>query len=182
MKHSPEYVRQRLLSRSVVDEGSPLVEGCHCRMWVRAARGGYGRLWDGERVRQATHLAWEAFRGEPVPAGMDVLHRCDRPGCIEERHFFAGTQVDNNADRDAKGRNGGWKNAGHSRPSAARGELHPQSKLTLVQVRTIKRRLRRGRYRNDRPAWLAREFGVSESLVRGIGTGRNWSWYGEALK
>lgn len=182
MKHSPEYVRQRLLSRSVVDRTSPVVEGCHCRMWVRSTRGGYGRLWDGERVRQATHLAWEAFRGEPVPAGMDVLHRCDRAGCIEERHFFAGTQADNNADREAKGRGGGWKNAGHGRPSAARGDLHPRAKLTTVQAREIKRRLRRNRFRNDRPAWLAREFGVSDSLIRNIRSGKGWGWLEEALK
>ena len=44
LRHSADYIRRRLLARSVVDEATG------CREWGRAKRGGYGRLWDGERV------------------------------------------------------------------------------------------------------------------------------------
>lgn len=62
------------------------------------------------------------------------------------------------------------------RECATRGEAHPRSKLTEAQVREIRSRAWCGPGRENRPASLAREFGVSDSLVRGILDGRNWGW------
>lgn len=177
MKHPIEYIKRRLLARSVVDPRTG------CRNWTRATRGGYGRLWDGERVRQATHLAHEAFVG-PIPKGKDVLHHCDNPGCIEWRpgHMYAGTPAQNTADMIARGRHvegrliGAAKRRGQ--PSVLRGSRHPKAKLSFDQAREIKTRLegRNGFTRKDCPAWLAREFGVSDSLIRAIDAGKAWGW------
>jgi hypothetical protein len=72
---------------------------------------GYGRISVfGVEVR--THrLAWELAFG-PIPPGMKVLHHCDNPPCCEteptegypEGHLFLGTDAENAADRNAKGR------------------------------------------------------------------------------
>lgn len=41
-----------------------------------------------------------------VPAGMVVMHRCDRPGCCNPAHLRIGTQKENQQDMAAKGRAG----------------------------------------------------------------------------
>lgn len=56
-----------------------------------------GVLWLGSR------LSWTLFRGR-VPSGMNVCHKCDRPGCINPAHLFLGTQKDNMQDAWKKGR------------------------------------------------------------------------------
>jgi hypothetical protein len=166
LRHSADYIRRRLLARSVVDEATG------CREWGRAKRGGYGRLWDGERVVDTHRLSYEVFVG-PIPAGLDVLHRCDNPGCIEPEHLCPGTPADNRADRDAKGRHRNGADKIRGLPSKSRGEKHGLAKLTEGEAREIKARLRAGPMKAP---LMAREYGVSESLIRGIRDGRNWGW------
>ena len=76
-------------------------------------RGGYGQISVDGKMAATHRVAWESANG-PIPAGLDVLHHCDnRPCCQTEPtrgypdgHLFLGTNADNNADRDAKGRHG----------------------------------------------------------------------------
>lgn len=39
-----------------------------------------------------------------VPAGLGVLHSCDRPACVRPEHLRVGTAADNARDRVARGR------------------------------------------------------------------------------
>jgi hypothetical protein len=68
------------------------------------------------------------------------------------------------------------KKSVYMRVSRCRGSRHVRAELGEDEVRTIWRRLRAPRGRGDRPTSLAREFGVSASLIYGIGAGRNWGW------
>lgn len=76
-----------------------------CLEWRGARVGdGYGQLrWDGKRVL-AHRLAWQNKNGQ-IPDGLNVLHRCDNPPCVNPAHLFLGTHQENMRDRDAKGRN-----------------------------------------------------------------------------
>lgn len=163
--HPDEFMTRKLLANSA----PPNERGCRC--WLRSTRGGYGRLWNGVRVEDVHRISYRLHVGE-IPEGMDVLHRCDTPSCWEPSHLFLGTQADNNADRAAKGRNG-KTGAPPGTPSHQRGERHKRSKLTKEQVKQVLA-LRRGPRRNL--SAVARQLGVSDSLIRGILAGKNWAW------
>ena len=117
---------------------------------------GYGQY----RHTLAHRFAWESTTGA-IPAGQQVLHRCDNRRCVRPTHLFLGTQAENLADMRAKGRD---------RPP--RGEAHPRSKLTASQVAEIRTRRRAGELLKD----LATEFGVSDHQISNIANGRQWRY------
>lgn len=63
----------------------------------------YGKTKNRGRTLLAHRVAWE-FANGPIPDGLDVLHRCDNPICVNPDHLFLGTHTDNMQDRLAKGR------------------------------------------------------------------------------
>jgi hypothetical protein len=52
----------------------------------------------------ASRVSWQIHCGE-IPAGLQVLHKCDNPRCVRPDHLFLGTIADNVHDMLAKGRN-----------------------------------------------------------------------------
>ncbi len=122
---------------------------------------GYGQLtvqgsngvWTTLRVHR---LVWEIFHG-PIPPGMCVCHHCDNPPCIRVDHLFLGTNADNVADRDAKGRQA-W------------GERHARATLTAKQVLEIRAEYELGAPKGD----LARQYGATLDCIRAIVERRSW--------
>jgi predicted XRE-type DNA-binding protein len=122
---------------------------------------GYGKATRGGRSVLTHRLAWEEAHG-PVPPGRRVLHHCDNPPCRNVLHLFLGTQADNVADMDAKGRRK-WK--------TSPGERNGNVTLSREMVDAI-----RGKYRKGvtRQVDLAAEFGISQSQVSNIVRGALW--------
>lgn len=92
---------------SKVDRGAP----DDCWPWLRAiSQDGYGRFvvsLDPQRVVGAHRVAFELTAGA-IPHGMNVLHHCDNPRCVNPAHLYAGTQAQNVADMMRRGRWGGY--------------------------------------------------------------------------
>src|ERR1700758_4972125 len=97
-----------------------------CWEWTAArlkSKADYGILLSHGKGLRAHRVAWEKTFG-PIPEGMQVLHRCDNPPCINPEHLFLGTHIDNMTDMRVKGR-------------CHRGTKHIDSILTEHDVRNI---------------------------------------------
>lgn len=122
-----------------------------CWEWQAALNNkGYGSF----RVEGAIHPAHRASYllnvGE-IPEGMVVRHKCDNRACVNPAHLELGTPTDNNRDMVNRGRR--------------------EYKLTIDQVRTIRKRLAEGVLGKQ----LAEEYGVSFGLISHIKNNRTWT-------
>lgn len=136
-------------------------ENCDCWLW-RGARnnGGYGQLaFEGKTVL-AHRLALALFV-EPSPGPEYLaLHKCDVPSCVNPRHLYWGTQLQNSRDMISRGRRASF-----------RGEKHGRSKLQATEVLQIRSARSRG---EATLKVLAERYGVSQSLIRQIVNREIW--------
>lgn len=102
-------------------------------------------------------LVLEAFVG-PCPPGMEARHRDGNPANNRADNLCWGTHAENIADRRRHG-------------TAPLGERSGTAKLTEAKVREIKQRLAAGASQHP----LAREFGISRSLIQAIKAGKVWA-------
>lgn len=121
---------------------------------------GYGRINNGHGKLVRIHRAvWERDHGE-IQAGMVVMHICDNRACIRPSHLLLGTQAQNVADMDLK-----------RRRRSLRGSAHPNSKLSETDIPVIQQKLNEGMT----CAAIARQYGVSEGMIRHIKKRRMWA-------
>lgn len=99
-----------------------------CWIWTaNKSYKGYGLFRHEHSIKSAHRVSFLLAFGA-IPDGLHVLHRCDVRACVNPRHLWAGTSLENIHDRVVKGRSG-----------APRGEGSHLSKLTDVDVREIRR-------------------------------------------
>jgi len=145
-----------------------------CWEWIAGrCRAGYGYVqWEG-RLQSAHRVAWQLAHG-PIPEGLHVLHHCDNPGCVNAvGHLFLGTNAENMADRDAKGRQAkSDRHGSHTHPERwPRGEAHVRSKVTTADVRLIRALRASGVPRVD----VARRFGLTAASIYRICLRKTWA-------
>lgn len=109
-----------------------------CLVWTGPTIKSGGNTRRGAINRQRKHIlvyrfAYMLICG-PIPAGLQILHSCDNPLCINPKHLFSGTQADNMQDMVRKGR-ASWQTRPETR---ARGIRHGRARLNDGQVREIR--------------------------------------------
>lgn len=131
-----------------------------CHPWTgHCNEHGYGMIHYGTKHSaplKVHRIAWElAHPDEATPPV--VRHRCDNPPCCNARHLLAGTQADNNRDRDQRDR-------------VRHGDTHPAARLTAADVVKI----RRAHAHGETLSSLARAHGVTRKTIANAVNGRTW--------
>jgi HNH endonuclease len=127
--------------------------GPGCWLWTGSTQPkGYGQINRGDGVPERAHrVAWTKFRG-PIPEGLQVLHRCDNPGCVNPDHLFLGTDGDNMHDKQGKGR-------------------HHKQILSAADVAEIRAA---PRYTRFNAAAFAARLGVTISCIKQVRARSSW--------
>lgn len=136
-------------------------EGNECLIWpYGTVLDGYPNIrWNGKTAR-ATRILCEMVNG-PAPEGSyHAAHSCGNgmKGCITKRHLSWKTEAENQAEKFIHG-------------TVLRGEKNPPAILTEEQVLEIASLRDHRTYRQ-----LSEMFGVSNSAIWNILSGRKWSW------
>lgn len=163
MKRTPNErklmtAEERFREKFVVDHSG-------CWHWVGATVGldfNYGKFWLNGKYDKAHRASYTLFVG-PIPKDMWVLHRCDKPICVNPEHLFTGTRQDNVDDMLRKGRGGQWKNP-------PRGSRRKNTKLTETAVLDIRMRCGRGESQGN----VAKIYGVQQSTVFKVVHRQRW--------
>ncbi len=87
-----------------------------------------------------------------------VLHSCDNPLCCNPKHLSNGTVADNSRDMVERDRQ-------------AKGEKNGRAKLSDDAIRDIRDLFRSGSTKRK----IARLYAVSDTLIRYIVCGKNWT-------
>lgn len=143
----------------ILRKTTPSAQGCLEWSGYRD-KDGYGQTKNERNVTERTHRISLRASGTPVGKGDIVLHECDNPPCCNPDHLSVGNHKGNYDDMVGKGRR-----------ILSYGERNGSAKLTRDQAEFI-----RARY-SDRQTPLrhvAQDFGVSESTIRRVITGKNW--------
>ena len=137
-----------------------------CWMWRRSTTShGYGmfRMQPSNKAVMAHRHAYAVTYGE-VPAGMDVCHSCDTPGCVNPSHLFAGTAADNMRDAIRKGR--------FKFPPPSPGVKNVNAKLTPERVRELRRCVKSD---GLTVSAMSRRFGIARATLRSVVSGKTWA-------
>lgn len=137
---------RRLMAKVEVTEDS-------CWLWTGYQPSGmHGRIYFGEQGVYVHRLSYELHVGT-IPAGAVICHHCDVPNCVNPEHLFLGTQADNVADMESKGR---------ARKRCPRGTLNAKATLAEDQVNEIRALWDSGEWKQRD---IAARFGCSQSTV-----------------
>lgn len=120
--------------------------------------GRYGSVSYRNRNCRVHRVAYELANG-PIPPGLEVLHSCDRPLCVNPEHLSVGTNADNVTDKVAK-----------NRQAKGVGCRHPHRVFTEALVLELRRLRSEG--------WgliaLTRRYRCTKQCIMAILKGRTW--------
>jgi hypothetical protein len=130
-----------------------------CWIWKASKdKNGYGvfRGMIGDVAFNKAHRFSYALHTGDLLVGMQALHICDNPSCVNPEHLFSGTNADNMRDKAQKGR-----------ARTPEGEKHGKAILTERQVKRI--------LIDPRPyAEIATEYNVAASTIGSIKQRKSW--------
>jgi hypothetical protein len=120
---------------------------------------GYGKIGVNGKYVTTHRVAWMLTHGN-IPDGLQVLHKCDNPACVNVRHLYLGTPADNGRDKAIR-----------KRAKSARGSEHHAAKVTECQVREIRALYSEGGMTNVE---IAARYNVTSSMIGQIVQRKAW--------
>ena len=130
-----------------------------CWEWIGSLMlDGYGRITNKQKAILAHRLSYTIHNGE-IPEGLFVCHKCDNRKCVNPKHLFLGTSLDNVRDMMKKGR--GNKNFGEKVWNAIFNEQNVED--IFLDNRGCNA--------------IAKEYGVSRGAIRGIKNRLTWKHF-----
>lgn len=145
---------------------SKVLKGETCWEWKGAKFDmGYGMFtaWrgrGGRRTFAAHRIAWMMNSGLDIPHGKWICHSCDNRICVNPSHLYLGTPRENNLDTIRRGR-----------ANRTMGSDCAWAKITESQVMEILT----STYGKGANSAFAKKFGISQSQVSHIRSGKRWS-------
>lgn len=128
-----------------------------CWIWMaNSDRAGYGKVKVNRKHLRAHRWSWMLYNGQ-IPDGMQVLHKCDVPACVNPNHLFIGTPQDNVDDKIKKGRD-------FKLPIQRNPKLSESDVREIRQLRGVVRQID-----------LAKRFGIHRANISRIQTRRDWA-------
>lgn len=130
-----------------------------CWLWTGCKdKCGYGKVGIGRRNSRCHRVSWELHYGK-IPDGLQVLHRCDVPACVNPEHLFLGTPADNSSDKIAKGRD---RTKGSMNGTAKLSENLAVKIFNAVMSKEMTQ------------AQAAKKYSLSDSCIWNLVNGRTW--------
>lgn len=122
---------------------------------------GYGQfMWDYKMCR-AHRVAYQLVKGT-IPEKAVVMHTCDNRACVNPAHLVLGTQADNLADMDSKGRRvKAW----------LVGSRNGSAKVNEEDVRAIRALVPTLRFSQDE---IGKMFGIDQTTISLIVNRKKW--------
>jgi hypothetical protein len=143
--------------QAFVDEAAKTTS-TDCVLWPFKSRdhGGYPVVKRGRRTVAVSRVLCEMVHGKPPVSGLQAAHSCGNKDCCNPWHIRWATQTENNRDCVRHG-------------TIPRGESHHSSKLTIADVKEI-RRLATLMPQNE----IAARFAVAPQTICRIALRRTW--------
>lgn len=112
---------------------------------------------DGVACRTKAHRWSYMHHKGPIAKGLQVLHSCDNPPCVNPDHLSTGTDLQNHIDCTSKGRQ-------------ARGESSGRTSITESGVVELRRMYAGGVFLKD----IAARFDITIASARFVALGITW--------
>ncbi len=161
MNTSPAYLAEQGLSNNFPKRFICKVSvGDDCWEWCGSKDSShYGMIKSKGTKNVKAHRASDVVFISPIPTDMQVLHKCDNPGCVNPKHLFLGTHKDNMRDMAEKGRH-----------NTKYGEQAPHVRLNWEKVSEIRLRYANG----ETQEVVAAAFGINHADVSRIVLNKRW--------
>ena len=143
---------ERVEAQTVIDDN-----GCHIFTGSKDDCG-YGRIHKDKKLVRVHRAVYEKEYGL-IKKGLEVMHSCDNPACININHLSSGTHTDNMQDMYSK-----------NRQHINTGSSHGMAKLIETDIPIIRKRL----FNRETCISIAKDYGVSEGMIRHIKHDRAW--------